>query len=54
MSEREILFHISNIVNGFLAFAQAVERIGLLLDRAADAKALIIGIPIGPAVCWSP
>ena len=42
MSEREILFRISNIVNGLLTFAQAVERIGLLLDRAADAKALMI------------
>jgi hypothetical protein len=42
MSEREILFRISNIVNGFLTFAQAVERIGLLLDRAAGGKALMI------------
>jgi hypothetical protein len=42
MSEREILFRISNLVNGFLTFAQAVERIGLLLDREADGKALMI------------
>jgi hypothetical protein len=42
MSEREILFRISNLVNGFLTFAQAVERIGLLLDREADGKALMV------------
>jgi hypothetical protein len=45
MSEQEILLRISNIVNGFVTFAQAVVRIRLLLEHAAGAKALIIKIP---------
>jgi uncharacterized small protein (DUF1192 family) len=32
MTEREVLFQISNIVNGPLSFSQVVEQIALLLD----------------------
>lgn len=48
MTENEVLFQISNIVNGHLSFSQAVEQIGQLLEREANAKALIIEHPGAP------
>lgn len=42
MTENEVLFQISNIVNGPLTFLQAVEQIALLLEREAHGKSLII------------
>jgi hypothetical protein len=45
MNENEVLFQISNLVNGHLTFPQAVEQISLLLQREADAKAVIFHQP---------
>jgi hypothetical protein len=45
MTENEVLFQISNIVNGHLSFAQAVDQIGRLLEREVDGKALFIELP---------
>jgi hypothetical protein len=42
MTENEVLFRISNIVNGRLSLAQAVEQIGLLLAQEAGGKGLIM------------
>src|ERR1700679_3706182 len=42
MTKTELLFQISNIVNGHLSFSQAMESIRLLLQREAPGKALII------------
>jgi GAF domain-containing protein len=42
MTETEVLFQISNIVNGRLSFSYAVEQIALLLEREAEGKALLI------------
>src|SRR5580704_3272670 len=42
MTENELLFQISNIVNGHYSFLQAVEQIGLLLKRDANGKSIII------------
>jgi hypothetical protein len=41
MTESELLFQISNIVNGRHSFAQAIEQISSLLEREAGGKALI-------------
>jgi hypothetical protein len=49
MTENEVLFHISNIVNGHLSFAQAVEQIGRFLAREVDAKGLIVD-GAGPSI----
>jgi GAF domain-containing protein len=48
MTESEVLFQISNIVNGHLSFPQTVERIGRLLAKEAGAKALLIENPHRP------
>jgi hypothetical protein len=42
MTETEILFHISNIVNGPHSFPQAVEQIALLLERGAGGSGLFL------------
>lgn len=38
MTENEVLFEMSRIVNGHLTYPQAVEQIELLLDREAPAE----------------
>jgi hypothetical protein len=48
MTENEVLFQISNIVNGHVSFPQAVEQIALLLKREASGKAIIIDHPDAP------
>jgi uncharacterized small protein (DUF1192 family) len=48
MTENEVLFQISNIVNGHLSFPQAVEQIALLLEREVNGKSLIIEEPDRP------
>jgi ANTAR domain len=48
MTENEVLFQISRIVNGPLSFPLAVEKITLLLKREARAKALILENPERP------
>jgi len=45
MTENEVLFQISNIVNGRLSFPQAVEQIALLLAREMSGKMLILDNP---------
>jgi GAF domain-containing protein len=42
MTENELLFHISNIVNGRVSFPQAVEQIAILLEREAYGKGLFV------------
>ena len=42
MTENEVLFQISNLANGHLSFAQAVEHIALLLECEAEGKGLLI------------
>ena len=42
MTENEVLFQISNLVNGRLSFAQAVEQVENLLAREMDGKGLLI------------
>jgi hypothetical protein len=42
MTENELLFHISNIVNGRVSFPQAVEQIAILLEREVHGKGLFI------------
>jgi hypothetical protein len=42
MTETEILFHISNIVNGHHSFPQAAAQIALLLEREAGGKGLFL------------
>jgi ANTAR domain-containing protein len=42
MTENEVLFQISNLVNGRLSFAQAVEQVGNLLAREMNGKGLSI------------
>jgi hypothetical protein len=49
MTESELLFQISNIVNGHLPFPQAIEQIALLLEREANAKTLVIEEPDRPS-----
>jgi len=49
MTENEVLFQISHIVNGRLSFAQAVEQIGLLLAREAGGKGVIVD-GAGPSI----
>jgi hypothetical protein len=46
MTENEVLFQISNIVNGRVSFTQAVERISVLLAREADGKLLTIDVEL--------
>ncbi len=46
MTEPELLFQISDIVNGRHSFAEAVEQIDLLLGREAHAKTLLIEHPL--------
>jgi ANTAR domain len=43
MTENEVLFQISHIVNGHFSFTQAVEQIELLLKRELNGKAILIG-----------
>src|SRR5260370_28571158 len=45
MNERELLFQISNIVNGPVSFGQAVEQIARLLERDAGGKGLFLDDP---------
>lgn len=49
MTENEVLFQISNIVNGHLSFSQAIDQIALLLKREANAKSLLIEDPDHPS-----
>ncbi len=49
MTENDVLFQISNLVNGHLSFAQAVDQIALLLKNEASAKALFIEDPDRPS-----
>ncbi len=42
MTESELLFQISNLVNGHLSFPQAAEQIRLLLTNEANCRALLI------------
>jgi hypothetical protein len=49
MTENEVLFQISHIINGRLSFAKAVEQIGLLLAREAGGKGLIVD-GAGPSI----
>jgi hypothetical protein len=42
MTESEVLFEISNVVNGHLPFSRAVEQIAFLLENEASGKGLII------------
>jgi hypothetical protein len=48
MTENDVLFHISNLVNGPLSFSQAANQISHLLEREANGKALIIECPDAP------
>ena len=50
MTENEVLFQISNIVNGSAPFHQAVDQIALLLEREASGKAIFIDHPDSPDV----
>jgi hypothetical protein len=47
MNERELLFRISNIVNGPISFPQAVEQITRLLEREACVIGLFFDYPEG-------
>jgi hypothetical protein len=49
MTEPELLFAISNLVNGHLSFPQAVEQIALLLKNEASGKSLLIERPGEPS-----
>jgi len=42
MTENEVLFQISSIVNQGASFPQAVEQIALLLEREANGKAVLV------------
>ena len=42
MTETELIFQISTIVNGRFSFAQATAQIGLLLERECGGKGLFI------------
>jgi uncharacterized small protein (DUF1192 family) len=48
MTQSELLFQISNIVNGPRSFSQAVEQIALLLEREVNGKSPIIEEPDRP------
>jgi len=48
MTESELLFQISNIVNGQRSFSQAIEQIALLLEHEVNGKSLIIEEPDRP------
>lgn len=48
MNESEVLFQISNIVNGRLSFHLAVQQIARLLEREVHGKAIIIEGPDQP------
>jgi hypothetical protein len=48
MTENEVLFEISSTVNGHHSFAQAVEKIALLLKREAHGEALFVDAPGAP------
>jgi hypothetical protein len=50
MTENEVLFQISNIVNQGASFPQAVEQIARLLEREAGGKALFVDGPGSPDV----
>jgi hypothetical protein len=50
MTESEVLFQISNVVNQDASFTQAVEQIALLLKREADGKALFVDGPGSPDI----
>jgi ANTAR domain len=50
MTENEVLFQISNIVNGGASFPQAVHQIGILLEREASGKALFFNGPGSPDI----
>src|SRR5271155_4289742 len=49
MTETELLFQISNIVNGHFSYLQAVERIAFLLEREANGKVIVIEGPDQPS-----
>jgi GAF domain-containing protein len=49
MTENEVLFEISNIVNGHVSFPQAVEQIAIFLEQEANGKALFIDNPVTPS-----
>lgn len=42
MTENEVLFQISNIVNGPVSFLHAVDQIAHLLEREANGKSIVI------------
>lgn len=48
MTETEVLFQISEIVNGPHFFPQALDRIALLLEREAGGRALFVDQPGAP------
>src|SRR5438132_800482 len=48
MTETEVLFQISEIVNGQYIFPEAIEQIALLLEREAGGKAVILEQPGAP------
>jgi GAF domain-containing protein len=49
MTEIELLFQISNIVNGHTSFPQAAEQIKLLLANEANCRTLLIEHPDRPS-----
>jgi hypothetical protein len=48
MTESEVLFQISKIVNEPVSFPRAIEQIALLLEREAHGKAVAIDSPEAP------
>jgi hypothetical protein len=50
MTENEVLFQISNIVNQGASFPQAVEQIALLLEREVGGRALFVDGPGSPDI----
>jgi hypothetical protein len=50
MTENEVLFQISNIVNQGASFPQAVDQIALLLERETDGKTLFVDGPGTPDI----
>jgi DNA-binding transcriptional MerR regulator len=48
MTESEVLFQISNIVNGHLSFSRVQEQITLLLEKEACGKGVFIDSTVAP------